>query len=94
MLTWYRSILILKKKKEYYWNLIKLRTEKLPFNEYVAIMKGFAKNGQYHLLKKYYKDKFFEDFFSIKRSNGVYYALTFFKHLNPSFIVSQEVIIP
>ena len=55
-------------------------------------MKGFARKNQFHLIKTYFKTKFFNDFNTVMKYNGNAYTLLFFKYLNPSFVSNDSVI--
>jgi len=61
--------------------------------EYEAYMKGWSRRQNFLELKQYYDEKFFKDFIYVKNNHSVKYAELFYQYLNPSFIISEEVII-
>jgi len=86
---------IYSKIKNRCWDLIRFKKEKFGLNQkYSAIMKGFARKEQFLMLSDYFENKFFHEFFEIKREHGTTYAENFFRYLNPSFIIDKNVNIP
>jgi hypothetical protein len=79
------------KSKEKIWDLLVYKDEDLFLDEYEAMMIGFARKSQYLLLKKFFKHRFFEDFIYVKNNHSSEYALMFFKHLAPRFVVNDEI---
>jgi hypothetical protein len=86
--------------KEKTWELFVNKKEKndrgtelyLSDEELIALMKGFARKSQHYMLKDYFENKFFEDFPVVKSSFGEEYSVKFFKYLNPSFILKDEIV--
>ena len=78
-------------KKEKIWDLLVLKQKNFGDHIYEAYMKGFAHKSQYHLIKDYLKDRFFTDFIFVKNNHSSDYAVKFFKYLNPSFIINEDV---
>lgn len=80
-----------KNKKEAIWKHLVNENEK--FHKInAAYMKGFARRSQYSLIKNYLKTKFFDDFVLIRKNHSVEYSVKFFKDLNPSFIIEEEIL--
>lgn len=80
-----------KEKKYAIWSkLVYSGNENSKINE--AYMAGFARKSQYSLLKNYLKERFFSDFNDMRKNNSQGYAIKFFSHLNPSFIIEDEIL--
>ena len=60
--------------------------------EYEAYMKGWASKRNYEEQKVYYNDKFFKDFIYVKNHHSTQYTELFYRYLNPSFVITDEVI--
>ena len=80
----------LKEKEKQWQNLIYCEIEDK--GKLYAIMKGFSRRNQYHLLKKFYHEKFFEDFIDVKNHHSTDYVIKFFDLLNPGFIHDADIL--
>jgi len=79
-------------KKEKYWGYLKIKDNKQPSEKYQAIMRGFARSGQFELMKSYYCNYFFEEFAFVKNYNNTQYTALFYKFLNPSFAIYPDIL--
>lgn len=82
-----------KNKKKVIWEKLVFQEgkEKSKINQ--AYMKGFACRSQYSLMKNYFHSKFFDDFSEVRRIHTNDYCLNFFKKLNPSFVIDDDILI-
>lgn len=79
--------------KENLWNLLvdKSRSDYTD-EQYIALMKGFARKSQYPILKEYFEERFFENFPEVLNYQGEKYAVLFFKYLAPSFVIREDIL--
>jgi hypothetical protein len=79
-----------KKRRIWYHLICDMGKDKSKVNN--AYINGIFCKSQYHLMPDYFETKFFEDFITMKKNHSVEYAVKFFKNLNPSFIISQDIL--
>jgi hypothetical protein len=82
-----------KKTKIFYWNVIIEKSHPTYLmKEYELIMRALARQSQYILLREYFEEKFFKIFAYVRHNHGENYALLFLRTINPSFIVTNEIL--
>lgn len=81
-----------KEYKKKLWQILVDKAGNYTNEQYKAIMKGFARKSQYPILEEYFQNKFFENFPEVVGYQGEDYAVMFFKHLAPKFVIREDIL--